>query len=64
MIAQDERPSYRLVIAQGGFGRVTWSLVGLPGVVGIAPGDRAPDAARATIAAVLEVPADTFDLLT
>ena len=64
MIAQDERPSYRLVIAQSGFGSVSWSLIGLPGVVGIAPGDRAPDAARATIAAVLDVPADAFELLT
>ena len=44
MIAKGERPSYRLVIAQSGFGSVSWSLIGLPGVVGIAPGDRAADA--------------------
>ena len=30
MIAKGERPSYRLVIAQSGFGRVAWSLIAIP----------------------------------
>ena len=59
MISQGERPGYRLAFAPDG----SWSLVGLPGVTGTAASRRdAPDAARAAIAAVLEVPPDSFDV--
>ena len=64
MISQGERPGYRLTIALAVAG-VAWSLVGLPGVTGTAASRReVPDVARAAIAAVLEVPEDSFDVET
>jgi hypothetical protein len=61
MISTGERPAYRLQVGPDG----SWSLVGLPGVTGAAISRRdAPDAARAAIAAVLEVLPDSFDVET
>lgn len=63
MISRGVRPGYRRQIVQNAVGAVAWSLDGLPGVVGIAPSRReAPAAARAVVAAVLEVPSDSFDV--
>jgi hypothetical protein len=64
MISQGERPGYRLRVVEDPAG-VAWSLVGLPGVSGTAARRTdAPDAARAAIAAVLEVPPGAFDVET
>lgn len=61
MISRGERPGYRLV----GRPDAAWAVDGLPGVVVAATGRReAPDAAGVTIAAVLDVPADAFDVET
>lgn len=59
MIARGERPGYRLLPAQDG----GWTVEGIPGVILSAASRReALDVARATIAGVLEVDPDTFDL--
>jgi hypothetical protein len=61
MISGGERPGYRLEALPDG----SWGVVGLPGVTVTAAGRReALEAARAAIAAVLEVPADAFDVET
>ena len=61
MISRGERPGYRLVARSDG----SWAVDGLPGVVVGPVGRReAADAARAAIAAVLEVPTDAFDVET
>jgi hypothetical protein len=59
MIARGERPGYRLRAAQDG----SWTVEGLPGVTLAAETKRtALTAARAAIAAVLEVDPESFDL--
>lgn len=58
MISRGERPGNRLRIAADG----SWTLDGLPGVTGTASRRDAPDAARAAAAAVLDVPAESFDV--
>lgn len=59
MIARGERPGYRLAAGLDG----SWTVVGLPGVVVAAETKRAAlTAARAAIAAVLEVDPERFDL--
>jgi predicted RNase H-like HicB family nuclease len=61
MISAGERPGHRLQVAPDG----SWSLVGLPGVTGRAGSRReASEEAKAAIAAVLEVPPDSFDVET
>jgi hypothetical protein len=58
MIARRERPGYRLRAAADG----SWTLDGLPGIAVEASRRDARDVARAAIAALLDVPADSFDL--
>jgi len=59
MVARGERPGYRLRAGQDG----SWTLDGLPGVVVTADTKRAAlTAARAAIAAVLEVDPEAFDV--
>jgi hypothetical protein len=61
MISAGERPAYRLVELPD----ATYRVDGLPGLV-VGPVSRrdARDAARAAIAAVLEMPADALDVET
>ena len=61
MIARGERPMYRLRVSPDG----SWTVDGLAWLY-VAPVDRrkAPDAARATIAAWLDVAPDAFDVET
>jgi hypothetical protein len=59
MVARGERPGYRLRAAHDG----SWTVEGLPGVTVAAETRKAAVmAARAAIAAVLEVDPESFDL--
>ena len=59
MVARGERPGYRLRAAQDG----SWTVEGLPGVMVTAETRKAAmTAAKAAIAAVLEVDPESFDL--
>jgi hypothetical protein len=61
MVSAGERPAYRLVELPN----ATYRVDGLPGlVVGPVSRREAPDAARAAIAAVLDVQPDAFDVET
>jgi hypothetical protein len=61
MISGGERPGYRARAVPDG----RWEAVGLPGVtVAASSSPEAAEAMRAAIAAVLEVPADAFDVET
>lgn len=60
MVSAGERPAYRLRGLPDG----SWTVDGLPGVVDAASRRDAPNAARAAIAVVLEVPPDAFDVET
>jgi hypothetical protein len=62
MISQGERPGYRLRLVDDADG-VTWTIEGRASVNGTAPIRRdASGLARVAIAAMLEVPADAFDV--
>lgn len=59
MIAHGERPLYRVTVASD----ISWTVNDLPDLRGVAASRRrAVDAARAAVAAFLEVDADAFDL--
>lgn len=59
MVSRGERPGYRLRIAPKG----AWTVEGWSTVTGTAASRRdVPAAARATIAAILEVSPDSFDV--
>ena len=61
MISGGGRPRYRLEALPDG----SWTVIGLPGITVAAASRRdAPDAARAAIAVVLEVPVEAFDVET
>lgn len=61
MVSAGERPAYRFRALPDG----SWAVGGLPGVTVTAASHRdVPDAARAAIAAVLEVRPDAFDVET
>lgn len=61
MVSRGDRPLFRLQAAQDG----SWAVDGCPWLVVPATGRRgAPSAARAVIAAWLDVPPDAFDVET